>query len=357
VAALSFLYLALGRVLELLLLLGRSRDQKELEILVLRHELRVMRRTSGRPRYVSRDRALLAAVSRVLSRDRWSAFTVTPETLLRWHRRMIRRRWTYDHRAPGRPRLNPDLVGLIVRLARENAGWGSRRIVGELKKLGFSVSETSVRNILRRAGISPAPRRSGPSWRAFIRQQAATMIACDFFTVETIGLRRIYVLFFIELSTRRVHVAGCTGRPDGRWVTQQARNLAIDLAERRRPVRFLIRDRDAKFGAAFDEVFRTEGARVIKTPIRAPNANAFAERWVRTVRGECLDWLLIVSDRHLQRVLETYVEHYNGKRPHRARGLDAPDPTTKVSPLPTTPARVRRTDKLGGLLHEYERAA
>jgi hypothetical protein len=169
------------------------------------------------------------------------------------------------------------------------------------------------------------------------------MIACDFFTVETIGLRRIYVLFFIELSTRRVHVAGCTGRPDGGWVTQQARNLAIDLAERRRPVRFLIRDRDAKFGAAFDEVFRTEGARVIKTPIRAPNANAFAERWVRTVRGECLDWLLIVSDRHLQRVLETYVEHYNGKRPHRALGLDAPDPTTKVSPLPTTPARVRRT--------------
>ena len=352
----SFVYLTLGRVLELLVLLGRSRDRNEIEILVLRHELRVVRRGVDRPRYGARDRALLSALSRVLSRDRWSAFTVTPETLMRWHRRMVRRRWTYDARPPGRPRLNPELVALIVRLARENASWGSRRIVGELKKLGYSVSETSVRNLVRGAGIGPAPRRSGPFWRDFIRQQPATMIACDFFTVETVALRRIYVLFFIELATRRVHIAGCTSTPDGRWVTQPARNLVIDLADRCLPVRFLVRDRDAKFGAAFDEVFRSEGARVIKTPIRAPNANAFAERWVGTVRRECLDWVLIVSRRQLQRVLETYVDHYNRKRPHRALALDAPDPTTDVIP-PTAPAQVHRTDRLGGLLHEYEHAA
>jgi putative transposase len=171
------------------------------------------------------------------------------------------------------------------------------------------------------------------------------MIARDFFTVETVSLRRIYVLYFIELATRRVHVAGCTSTPDGRWVTQQARNLVIDLADRCLPVRFLVRDRDAKFGAAFDEVFRSEGAHVIKTPIRAPNANAFAERWVGTVRRECLDWVLIVSRRQLQRVLETYVDHYNRKPPHH-RDHHADRPT-----------QVRRTDRLGGLLHEYENAA
>ena len=214
----SLIYLGLRRMFELLVLLARSHDRRELEILVLRHELSVLRRQAGRARYEPRDRALLAALSRALRRERWSAFTVTPETLMRWHRRMVRRRWTYDGRRPGRPRLDPKLVELILRLARENPRWGHRRIVGELKKLGLSVAETSVRNLLRRHGIPPAPRRSRLTWRAFLRQQAASVIACDFFTVETATLRRIYVLFFIELQSRRVHLAGLTGNPDAAWV-------------------------------------------------------------------------------------------------------------------------------------------
>ena len=354
----SLIYLGLRRMFELLVLLARSHDRRELEILVLRHELSVLRRQAGRARYEPRDRALLAALSRALRRERWSAFTVTPETLMRWHRRMLRRRWTYDGRRPGRPRLDANLVELILRLARENPRWGHRRIVGELKKVGFSVSETSVRNLLRAEGIAPAPRRSGPTWRAFIRQQAASMIACDFFTVETVTLRRIYVLFFIELQSRQVHLAGCTSRPDRAWVVQQARNLVMDLTECQQALRFVLHDRDSKFSAAFDEVFRTEGALIVKTPIRAPNANAFAERWVRTVRDECLDWLLIVGRRQLQRVLDTYVDHYNRERPHRALGLVAPDPPREVAPLSNgAPAQVCRRDRLGGLLHEYELAA
>jgi putative transposase len=207
----------------LLVLLGRSRDRKELELLVLRYELSVLRRQAGRVRYEDRDRVLLAALSGALPRVRWSALAVKPETLLRWHRRIVKRRWTYDSRPPGRPPLNSDLVALVGRLARENPRWGHRRIVGELRKLGFSVSETSVRNILRRHRIVPAPRRSGPSWRAFIRQQGASMIACDFFTVETVSLRRIYVLFFIELETRRVRLTGSTSRPSGPgWPSRRA---------------------------------------------------------------------------------------------------------------------------------------
>jgi hypothetical protein len=279
VGVLRFLYLALGRAFELVVVLGRSRERKEVEILVLRHELSVLRRQVGRTKYAARDRALLAALSGVLPRARWAgAFAVRPETLLRWHRRMVKRRWTYDRRGSGRPRLDADLVALVVRLARENPRWGHRRIAGELVKLGYSVSAASVRNVLRRRGVPPAPRRAGPSWRTFIGAQAASMIACDFFTVDTVSLRRIYVFFFIELDSRRVHLGGCTTNPDGSWVAQQARNLAINLTGRSRPLRFLIRDRDAKFSAAFDEVFRTEGARVIRTPVQAPNANAFAER-------------------------------------------------------------------------------
>lgn len=255
-------------------------------------------------------------------------------------------------------RSKGNLVALAVRLARENPRWGHRRIVGELAKLGVSVSETSVRNILKTHGIAPAPRRSGPSWRAFIRQQAASMIACDFFTVETVSLRRIYVLCFIELKTRRVHLAGCTSNPDGNWVAQQARNLVMELQDRDNSVHFLLHDRDTKFTTAFDEVFRTHGVRVIKTPIQAPNANAHAERWVRTVREECLDWLLIFGKRQLERTLPIYIDHYNRQRPHRALGLAVPDPPGQPIALPhTTAAHVRRRDRLGGLLHEYARAA
>jgi putative transposase len=220
------------------------------------------------------------------------------------------------------------------------------------------VSATAIRITLCRHGLDPAPRRTATAWRAFLCQQAAGIVACDFFTVDTIWLRRLYVLFFLELDTRRVHLAGATANPDRTWVTQQARNLMLRLEEQGRRVRFLIRDRDAKFCRAFDDVFRSEGADVVLTPVQAPNANACAEGWIRTVRAECLDWLLIVGREHLERVLRVYVGHYNRHRPHRALGLRPPDPPAPVQLVSSDQRdRVHRRDLLGGLLHEYRRAA
>ena len=351
-------YLTLCRSMQLLALLARRDAAKELEILVLRHQLAVLHRQTPHPRLEPADRALLAAISRVLPRARWSCFIVTPQTLLRWHRRMVARAWTYPHRGPGRPPLAEDVQQLIVRLARENPRWGYQRIKGELLRLNVQVSATAIRTTLRRHGLDPAPRRAITTWRSFLRDQAAGIVACDFFTVESIWLRRLYVLFFIELDTRRVHVAGVTANPDGAWVTQQARNPLLVLGERGRRVRFLLRDRDTKFCCSFDEVFRSEGAEVLLTPVQAPNANAYAERWVRTVRAECLDWLLIVGRGHLDRVLRVYVEHYNQHRPHRALALEPPDPAAGLRILAEDRReRVHRRDLLGGVLHEYQRAA
>jgi len=211
---------------------------------------------------------------------------------------------------------------------------------------------------LRRHGLDPTPRPAATSWRAFLRQQAAGILACDFFTVDTVWLQRLYVLFFIEVATRRVHLAGVTAHPDGAWITQQARNLLLALGERGRRVHFIIRDRDAKFCRGFDDVFGSEGAEVLRTPLHAPNANAYAERWVGTVRAECLDWLLVVGRGHLERTLKVYVAHYNAHRPHRALQLEPPDPAAAVTLISGhPPARVHRRDLLGGLLHEYRRAA
>ena len=236
--------------------------------------------------------------------------------MLRWHRELITKKWTYRRTGhPGRPPIDPEVRDLIVRLGRENPRWGYQRIRGELLKLDIRISATTVRTILLRHGLDPAPRRAGPTWTEFLRSQASGILATDFFTVETISLKTIYVLFFIELSTRRVHVVGVTAQPDSAWVTQQARNLAIE--ERLSGVRFLLRDRDAKFSGPFDAVLRAEGVRVIRTPIRAPRANAFAERFVRTVRRECLDHVLIDGRGHLERVLGAYVAHYVDERPHR----------------------------------------
>ncbi len=281
---------------------------------------------------------------------------VRPETLLRWHRELVRRKWTYKRRGrPGRPPVDPEVRDLIIRFGRENPRWGYQRIRGELLKLGIRVSATTVRTILLRHGLDPAPRRAGPTWSEILRSQAAGILACDFFTVETLRLRSLYVLFFIQLSTRQVFVVGVTTHPDSAWVTQQARNLAIE--ERLSGVRFLLRDRDAKFSGPFDGVFETEGARVIRTPIRAPKANAFAERFVRTVRRECLDRVLIYGRRHLERVLQAYVAHYVEERPHRGFGLAIP------AGMRTAPARrgaralIERKDVLGGLIHEYRWAA
>ena len=350
-------YLALCRSIQLLALLARGDAAKDLEILVLRHQLAVLRRQRPRPRLEPADRALLAAVSRVLPRAHWSCFLVKPETLLRWHRRLVAGAWTYPHRI-GRPALDPEVQQLIVRLARENPRWGYQRIQGELVRLGIRVSATAIRTVLHRHGLDPAPRRAGTTWRTFLRQQAAGIVACNFFTVDTVGLRRLYVLFFIELDTRRVHLAGVTAHPDGAWVAQQARNLLLPLGERGRRVCFLIRDRDAKFCRGFDDAFRSEGAEVLVTPVRAPNANAYAERWVGTVRAECLDWLLITGRGHLERVLRVYTQHYNAHRPHRALRLRPPDPITNPTVASDgPPGRVRRHDRLGGLLHEYQRVA
>jgi putative transposase len=348
-------YLTLCRSIQLLVLLARGDAAKDLEILVLRHQLGVLRRQIPRPRLEPTDRALMAAVSRVLPRARWSCFLVRPETLLRWHRRLIAGMWTYP-RGPGRPPVGQELQQLIVRLARENPRWGYQRIQGELLRLGVHVSATAVRSILRRYGLGPAPRRVAVTWRAFLRQQAAGIMACDFFTVDTVWLRRLDVLFFIELDTRRVHLAGVTAHPDGAWVAQQARNLLLMLGNRR--PRFLIRDRDAKFTRAFDDVFSSEGTEALVTPVQAPNANAYAERWIRTVRAECLDWLLISGRGHLEQVLRIYVAHYNRHRPHRALGLEPPGPPANLSVVRDgQPRRVHRRDLLSGLLHEYHRRA
>jgi putative transposase len=350
-------YLSLCCSIQLLALLARGDAAKDLEILVLRHQLAVLRGHTLRPKLEPADRALLAAISRILPRARWSCFLVTPQTLLRWHRRLVARAWTYPHHQTGRPPLDQQVQQLIVHLARENPRWGYQRIKGELQRLGVQVSATTIRTILRRHGLDPAPRRVATTWRAFLRQQATGIVACDFFTVDTIWLRRLYVLFFIGLETRRVHLAGVTAHPNGSWVAQQARNLLFVIAERGQQLRFLIRDRDAKFSRSFDDVIRSEGADVLVTPVQAPNANAFAERWIRTVRAECLDWLLITGRRHLEQVLRVYVEHYNVHRPHRALRLEPPVSPAGPTVIRAKQCRVHRRDRLGGLLQEYHRQA
>ena len=316
----------------------------------------MLRRQVKRSAWRPRDRLLLAALSRCLPRAEWCRLPVRPDTLLRWHRELVRQKWAVfgRRRGPGRPPLAPDLRALILRLARENPTWGHVRIRGELRKLGHAVAASTIQALLRRHRVPPAPRRAGLSWSAFLRAHAAGLLACDFFTVETVRLQTLYVLFFLEVRTRRVFVAGCTTYPTASWVTQQARNLtwAVDAAGVRPTL--LLRDRDAKFPPAFDAVFAGQAVQVIRTPVRAPQANAFAERWVGTVRRECLDWLLLLGPRHLEQVLREYVRHYNAARPHRALGLRPPLPRGQ----PGTPTgAVRRHDRLGGLLHEYSRCA
>jgi putative transposase len=282
---------------------------------------------------------------------------VRPETLLRWHRELVRRRWTYPHRR-GRPAVATEVRALVLRLARENPTWGYRRIHGELCRLGYQrrIGASTVWAILHRAGVDPAPRRSALSWRQFLRAQATGVLAVDFFTVDTLFLQRLYVLFALEVATRRIHLLGVTSHPVGDWVTQQARNLLMELEGRASRFRVLLRDRDTKFTGAFDAVFTAEGIRVLRTPVRAPRANAYAERWVGTVRRECLDRMLVVGRRHLVSVLGEYADHHNVHRPHRALG-QAP-PLAPGEPVVFVPAgRVMRRDRLGGLLHAYAQVA
>jgi putative transposase len=314
----------------------------------------VLSRKVGRPKLRRIDKAFLAACSRVVPRHRWGSFIVAPSTLLRWHRELVRRKWTFKQKRLGRPPVDPALGALVCRMARENPRWGYMRIKGECRKLGVSVAATTVKKILRAAGLEPAPRGDGPSWSEFLRAQAQGIWASGFFTIETVFLRTLYVLFFIEVGTRRLHVTTSTRNPSGEFVAQQARNLAMDGDLE--GMAFLIRDRDSKYTRAFDEVFISEGARVIKTPLRAPKANAFAERFVRTVRHEVLDLTLVLGRGHLDRILRRYAEHYNARRPHRGLDLRTPAGTFERPISPEVPG-VHRNDVLGGLIHEYEPVA
>jgi transposase InsO family protein len=362
----AFVYLALRRLLELVLVLLRSERTNQVELLVLRHEVALLRRQVGRPSYQPSDRAFLTALSRLFPRSSWSCFSVTPETLLAWHRRLVARRWTYPHRRPGRPPVDEKTTGLVVRLARENPRWGYRRIQGELIKLGIRLAASTIARILKDHGIRPAPRRAGPTWRAFLGAQSSHIVATDFFTVDTLTLKQLYVLFFIELGRRRVWITAVTDHPVGAWVTQQARNVTSDLDDEGVKVEFLLRDGDTKYGSGFDTVFTGAGAEVLQTPFRTPNANAHAERFVRTIRAECLDHLLILNARHLERVLCSYLRHYNGQRPHQGISQEIPGAVSGTRVTASPPflgatdqprPRIRRRDRLGGLIHEYELVA
>jgi transposase InsO family protein len=342
------------RVFGWLALLTRSDAAKDTEILVLRHEVAVLRRHVGRPRPDWADRAVLAALSRLLPRHLWLHRILTLGTLLARHRRVVKRKWTYPS-GPGRPPVAEEVRALAEQMARENLRWGYRRIQGELAGLGYRVGEGTVRRILAAAGLGPTPRRASLTWRQFLAAQASSILACDFLHVDTVLLQRLYVLFVMEVETRAVHILGVTAHPTGAWTAQQARNLLMDLGERAERFKFLVRDRDGKFTTEFDEVFVGNGTRVIRTPVRSPRANAFAERSVGTLRRECLDHVLILGERHLREVVAEYASHYNGHRPHQA--LQQESPLHQPGRVVGIATRIERRKVLGRLISEYRRSA
>jgi Integrase core domain/Homeodomain-like domain len=351
-------YRLLVTVLSWLALLARSSSAKDVEILALRHEVTVLRRTNPRPRLSWSDRVVLAALARIMPKALRARRIVTPGTLLRWHRRLVAAKWRQP-RPPGRPPVPDELTELILRLARENTRWGVVRIQGELRRLGHRVAASTIRKILRAHRVPPPSGHDG-SWRVFLRAHAATLLAVDFFHVDcAVTFTRLYVAFVIELQTRRVHLLGITRHPTGHWATQLARNLAADLEEAGCRFTYLIRDRDAKFTTAFDAVFASIGITVVPTAPQAPRMNAHAERFVRTARAECTDRMLIAGEQHLRAILSEYISHYNTGRSHQGKGmfLRAPDDSPDITAFPGPLARIQRRARLAGLINEYQQTA
>jgi putative transposase len=300
---------------------------------------------------------VMAALRDHLAQSAWAGLLVRPETVLGWHRALVRRKWAAYRGRPrrGRPPISAECRQLIIRMARENPGWGYFRIRGELLKVGHTVAATTIRSVLVAAGVPPSGRRSKLSWKRFLAAHAETLVAADFFSVDTVFFKRLYVLIYKHLATRRVLLAGCTTKPDEAWVTQQARNLSWKLQDEGIKLSVVIHDRDQKFARLADDVLKSECARVILTPLMAPQANAHCERWIGSCRRECLDWMLIISERHLQAVLDCYREHFNAERPHRSRSLRPP--ASRGDPAANEVGAVGRRVHLGGLLSEYYREA
>jgi hypothetical protein len=361
VVVFSIIYLLVRWLLGAVTVLARRDVSKDAELLVLRHENAVLRRQVSRARYEAADRVWLAALARLIPRRRWAqVFSVTPATVLAWHRRLVTRKWTYvDRRGPGRPPTAAMIKRLVVRMARKNPTWGHQRIQGELLRLDHRIAASTVWQPLTEASIDPAPRRSAPTWKQFLTAQAKGILAVDFLHVDTVLLKRIYALIVIEHGTPRVHLAGVTAHPTGAWATQTARNLLMDLSERIAEVTFLLRDRDSRFTSAFDAVFAAEGIWVPVSPPQAPRANAICERMVGTLRRELLDRLLIINERHLRAVVLAYLRHYNQARPHRTLDQRAPAhaETQSLPVVDLTGREVRRESAVCGLINEYHLAA
>ena len=357
-------YLALTSVFTLIRILPMSDRDKDAEILVLRHQLAVLQRQSDKPKLTWPDRALLAALLRPLPRVqlRQLQLIVTPDTVLRWHRDLLRRRHAKASRSkrPGRPRTVRSVRALVLRLARENPNWGYRRIHGELAALGIKIAAGTVWNILKEHGIDPAPERDHTTWATFLRSQAQAILAADFFETKTLTGATLTVLAVIEHATRRARILGATAHPTAAWVTQLARNTAMDLQDTGAKVKFLIRDRDVRYPTSFDAVLQTEGIEVVQTGVRMPRMNAIIERWMRSCRTELLDRTLVWNQTHLLHTLREYEQFYNEHRPHRTLASAAPlhplpQPITEPDQL--THLDVHRRDRLGGILHEYKHAA